>query len=214
LITVPRYEIWHILAASQVAVSRTCIHADADAVLHPECPGCAALIARMVSEAEQATMGPSLRAERIAELQDLTNATLPADAWLAADRPSLLPIRDLTPDERAAHDEDPRPGVWTAELGADLRALTQEQTDVLIRSELVHVAAAAEREEVLAAVGGLDGLSSVRVAVAPDLVRDITRQRGGIDSDPLVRLLAYRAWGDRDRRWFELRGSESELVYP
>ena len=31
-------------------------------------------------------------------------------------------------------------------------------------------------------------------------------QRGGIDSDPLVRLLAWRAWGDRDRQWFEERG--------
>jgi hypothetical protein len=26
-------------------------------------------------------------------------------------------------------------------------------------------------------------------------------QRGGIHSDPLVRLLAFRAWGDRDRSW-------------
>lgn len=121
-------------------------------------------------------------------------------------RPSLLAARDLTPDERAAHDEDPRPGIWTAELGADLRALTQEQTDALIRSELVHVAAPAEREEVLAAIGGWGGFGSVCVAIAPDLVRDITRQRGGIDSDPLVRLLAYRAWGNRDRRWLELLG--------
>jgi hypothetical protein len=32
------------------------------------------------------------------------------------------------------------------------------------------------------------------------------QQRGGIDSDPLVRLLAWRAWGDRDRQWFEERG--------
>lgn len=28
-----------------------------------------------------------------------------------------------------------------------------------------------------------------------------TGQRGGIHSDPLVRLLAFRAWGDRDRAW-------------
>ena len=35
---------------------------------------------------------------------------------------------------------------------------------------------------------------------------DATRQRGGIASDPLVRLLAFRAWGDRDRHWFEDRG--------
>jgi hypothetical protein len=127
-----------------------------------------------------------------------------------APRPSLFDVRELTPEERAAHDEDPRPGVWTAELGADLRVLTQDQTDALIRGELVHVAAPAEREHVLAVVGGWDGLRSVRVAAAPDLVREITRQRGGIDSDPLVRLLAYRAWGDRDRRWPELRGEPGE----
>ena len=28
-------------------------------------------------------------------------------------------------------------------------------------------------------------------------------QRGGIHSDPLVRLLAYRKWANRDRAWFE-----------
>ena len=123
-----------------------------------------------------------------------------------APRPSLFDVRELTPEERAAYDDDPRPGVWTAELGADLRVLTQDQTDALIRGELLHVAAPAEREQVLAAVGGRYGLRPVRVAAARDLVRNITRQRGGIDSDPLVRLLAYRAWGNRDRRWPELRG--------
>lgn len=131
-----------------------------------------------------------------------------------APRPSLLAARELTPQERVAHDEAPRPGVWTAELGADLRVLTQDQTDVLIRGELVHVAAPAEREEVLAAIGSRDGFGSVRVPAPSGLVRDITRQRGGIDSDPLVRLLAYRAWGDRDRRWFELLDDEPTVVSP
>ena len=37
-----------------------------------------------------------------------------------------------------------------------------------------------------------------------------TRQRGGIDSDPMVRLLAYRAWGDRDRTWFERRSERPD----
>jgi hypothetical protein len=30
--------------------------------------------------------------------------------------PSLFATRDLTPEERAAHDEDPRPGVWAGQL--------------------------------------------------------------------------------------------------
>ena len=39
--------------------------------------------------------------------------------------------------------------------------------------------------------------------LAPQQYITATRQRGGIDSDPMVRVLAYRAWKDRDRGWFE-----------
>ena len=107
---------------------------------------------------------------------------------------SLLPDRPLTLEERAAHDEDPRPGVWAGEAGADLRRLTQEETDGLIRSELALEAAALnERSEVRRMIGG----SGAWLVDPP-----ATRQRGGIDSDPRVRLIAYRAWGDRDRQWF------------
>ncbi len=128
-------------------------------------------------------------------------------------RPSLLPDRPLTPEERAAHDEDPRPGVWAGEGGADLRALTQEETDTLIRIDVLRCAGFDDYMDVLASVGlaghettgrELPGQFGMGIALA-DGVR-ATRQRGGIDSDPLVRLLAYRAWGDRDRQWFELRG--------
>jgi hypothetical protein len=42
----------------------------------------------------------------------------------------------LTPEERVAQGEDPRPGVWAGEPGADLRKLTQDQTDALVRCEL------------------------------------------------------------------------------
>jgi hypothetical protein len=116
---------------------------------------------------------------------------------------SLLPTRDLTPDERSAHDELPRPGVWAGEGGADLRALTQDETDGLIRRMLYAAAAPGEHDELVAAVGMPRGI----LVLAPPPGRKAAHsQRGGIDSDPLVRLLAYRAWGDRDQRWFELRG--------
>jgi len=110
--------------------------------------------------------------------------------------PSLLPVRDLTPEERVAHDEDPRPGVWAGESGADLRALTQEDTDQLIRADLWHNAPLGEHLQLKGVIGEL---RAVFVAIDEAQEMRIYTQRGGIDSDPLVRLLAYRAWGDRDR---------------
>jgi hypothetical protein len=118
------------------------------------------------------------------------------------DAVTSLVHREQTPEDREAALEDPRPGLWAGELGADLRELTQDLTDVLIRHELLKRAEDADWAELDRAFGKLprvrfvvDGLD-VRAAV----------QRGGIDSDPLVRVLAWRAWGHRDRRWFELRG--------
>lgn len=102
----------------------------------------------------------------------------------------VLVDRDLTPDERAAYDEPPRPGIWVGDIGADGRALSQEETDALIRVRLVHHV---DRREVRQLAPG---------SYMPVFHTLATRQRGGIDSDPMVRLLAYRAWGDRDRRWF------------
>jgi hypothetical protein len=117
-------------------------------------------------------------------------------------RPSLLPDRDLTPDERAAHDEEPRPGTWFGDPGADGRGLTQDETDLLVRRELARMTQdLAEHEQILQAIGGR---ASPVLLDSAGLVA--SAQRGGIDSDPLVRLLAFRAWGDRDTRWFEQRG--------
>jgi len=108
---------------------------------------------------------------------------------------SLFLDRPLTAEERAAHDEDPRPGVWGGTRDADLRKLSQDETDALVRIELWQEASR-RGDDIGEIEGALGNLTSA-----------IGRcQRGGIDSDPLVRLLAYRAWGDRDRRWFEGRG--------
>lgn len=117
-------------------------------------------------------------------------------------RSALFPGRPLTSEERDAHDEDPRPGVWAGQIGqyygaeeqGDLRVLTQDQTDRLIRLELLVEHYRLERSEVKRMVGHL------LQPHGDDIL--MVNQRGGIDSDPLVRLLAYRAWGDRDRRWF------------
>ncbi len=104
----------------------------------------------------------------------------------------------LTPEERAAHDEDPRPGAWAGERGADLRRLSQDETDILIRRELIDAAALAELDDVERACGSPPRTRTVTLQANGE-DRRVTRQRGGLDSDPLVRLLAYRAWGDRDR---------------
>lgn len=115
--------------------------------------------------------------------------------------------RAPTPEDLEAERETPRSGLWAGENGADLRKLTQEETDLLIRHELWVMAKTEEGDAVLAACGG-----SAEVLLGVTLDRDgpipvhASRQRGGIDSDPLVRILARRTWGDRDRRWFELRG--------
>lgn len=98
-----------------------------------------------------------------------------------------------------------RPGVWAGEDDADLRALTQDQTDALIRGELIRSAPAAERAALVRAYG-----EPREVAVPASSPAGTTAtchvQRGGLDSDPRVRTLARRAWGDRDARWFALRG--------
>lgn len=139
-------------------------------------------------------------------------------------RSLLAPVDDDHPDraalleaERTAIADAERPGSWFGEDGADGRMLTQEATDMLIRDELWREVAPttspAEREELLGILG------APQVVLLPSPLRstrsdpDLTDrfhvanvQRGGIDSDPLVRLLAFRAWGHRDRRWFEDRG--------
>lgn len=107
----------------------------------------------------------------------------------------LFPERPLTPEERGAHDEYPRPGLWAGESRSDLQKLTQDETDALIRIELWQEAS--RRGEDVSEIEGLLGHPSSAIGRC---------QRSGIDSDPLVRLLAYRAWADRDRRWFEGRG--------
>ncbi|HEU4728474.1 MAG TPA: hypothetical protein VFT22_11305 [Kofleriaceae bacterium] len=123
--------------------------------------------------------------------------------------PELFPARDLTSEERAAHDEDPRPGsCFTPRTGVS-RRVSQSDTDLLIRVELWSRAPASAR----AMFEELMGIPRWRPGAITDPMVPTTYQRGGIDSDPFVRLLAYRAWGNRDRGWFEERGVRSgELV--
>src|ERR1043165_3107316 len=139
-------------------------------------------------------------------------------------RSLLAPVDDDHPDraalleaERMAIADAERPGSWFGEEGADGRMLAQEATDMLIRDELWREVAPTtspvEREELL----GILGAPQVVLLPSPlqpggtdpdltDRFHVANVQRGGIDSDPLVRLLAFRAWGHRDRRWFEDRG--------
>lgn len=129
---------------------------------------------------------------------------------------SLLDERDLTAAERAAIADEPRPGVWIEEhdTPADLvgdvlvqrlgdgRTLTQHETDLLVVRELWNDAphASAQQDALRPAVVAWLKPSMVRLTGDERVAH---QQRGGIHSDQLVRLLAYRAWGERDRQWFD-----------
>jgi hypothetical protein len=90
----------------------------------------------------------------------------------------------------------------------DGRLLSQDDTDGAIATELLLVISTtrAERVAMRQALGVFrkpeilveqaDGSGSRTVSLY-----EMIQQRGGIHSDPIVRLLAYRSWGDRDRRW-------------
>jgi hypothetical protein len=130
---------------------------------------------------------------------------------------SLLDARELTADELEAIADEPRPGVWieehevfhnvgsTIQREGDGRALTQHETDLLIVRELWNDHAASTRP-LQDAVAAWLRPPMVRLEADERSIRGVAHeQRGGTHSDPLVRLLAHRAWGDRDQRWFELR---------
>jgi hypothetical protein len=198
-------------------MSLTCQHSIADAPNHPECQGCRAIPRRESRAAQEWDAMSDDERRRAFAAMGAASSGRPDPRprpdhlhWYHADRlifddpwcPSLLLDRPLTPDEDVARSEDPRPGVWAGEEPSDLRGLTQEQTDVLIRFELINFASHPdERDDVLAVVGSHP--RSARILGQGAIAQ---AQRGGIDSDPMVRLLAFRAWGDRYRRWAELRG--------
>jgi hypothetical protein len=180
-------------------MSAPCHHADTDAFDHPECAGCRLLVAQRRPSPERPDQRTEIERPERARLRDHRADRLIVDD--PAPRPSLLAARDLTPEERAAQDEDPRPGVWVRDQGADLRELTQDQTDALIRRELWQEASSRGEDDMREVEGVLGKPCIIDLGV-----RLVSTQRGGIDSDLLVRVLAHRAWGDRDRQWFELRG--------
>lgn len=133
---------------------------------------------------------------------------------------TLLDERELTAAERQAIADEPRPGVWidtvvTVKVDgppievrpnvSDGRTLTQDETDTMIARELFRERSTSDQE--------------TKRLVSTWLTRGIyfngvepTQQRGGIHSDPLVRLLAYRAWGERDRQWFTLLFADAHEI--
>ena len=118
----------------------------------------------------------------------------------------ILSPRPLTPGDLAARDQAPRPGTWYGDPHADGRALTQHETDLLIRRELVSFAWPAEHRDIEGIVGAASWIPLASGWRAGHPFEAARTQRGGIDSDPAVRVLAYRAWGDRDHTWLDLRG--------
>lgn len=142
---------------------------------------------------------------------------------------TLLDERELSDAERLAIADEPRPGVWieehevyvklathplSAQTGepievkpeidrsGDGRTLTQHETDVLIVRELWRRTQNGATFPVSAELH-----SAVLPWLGPMLLdtdggkyrSEAYQQRGGLHSDEVVRLLAFRAWGERDR---------------
>lgn len=105
----------------------------------------------------------------------------------------LLASRTFTDEERTVHDAAPRPG-WCWHL---LRRLSQDETDVRIRRLLLALAQPEDRDELARLVGPIP---------SPGLGERTAMQHGGLDSDPLIRVLALRAWGRRDLSFSFERG--------
>jgi hypothetical protein len=120
---------------------------------------------------------------------------------------TLLLERDLTAEERQAIADEPRPGVWIQDAQGpgysmqptgDGRALTQHETNILIGLELWMGSHYPDNHDIEAALG-YRGSTTIDL---PDIEGGFAfQQRGGIHDDPLIRLIAFRKWGERDRRW-------------
>jgi len=114
-----------------------------------------------------------------------------------------------TEEERAAVRDVARPGTWFGDVGADGRSLTQVDTDLLVRCELWMSHPASKIFD----AGESDSAPAnrnFRLALGtcgPRMYGEnfALKQRGGVDSDPLVRLLAWRTWGTRDRDWGDVQ---------
>lgn len=154
--------------------------------------------------------------------RELNNRVAPwsfDQGWLAIDKAlrehapprSLLDPTGNDAAERAAIAEAERSGSWYGDTGADGRMLSQDDTDILVRCELWNrMDLRVLDEKVHAEMTGICGPQHVlnldTDANGWKIFHPATQQRGGIASDPLVRLLAFRAWGDRDLRWCENHG--------
>lgn len=103
--------------------------------------------------------------------------------------------RALSPDEQAAIDMVENAGVFARFTITENRPLDQHETNCMIADE-VHVAIY-QRDGARAATASL-GIIGPWINKVP---KHWGHQRGGIHSDPLVRLFAYRCWNDRDRFW-------------
>lgn len=130
----------------------------------------------------------------------------------------LLDERDLTAEERASVADEPRPGIVlrrSSRRGPDGYTLlppveivlTQQDTNALIETELANHAgnSVAVRDDMLR----LFAKPPTQVVVGEPPAA-ASEQRGGIHEDPVVRLLAFRAFGDRDRDWFDVHVEANE----
>lgn len=107
----------------------------------------------------------------------------------------------------------PRPPAYRTGNGFDEHQLDQYETDMLIAYELWQRFGwcdSSVSDEITRIIGspamiaieiGVGRWNGVGKPTSEYAMCYATEQRGGIHSDPLVRLLAYRTWGERDRMW-------------
>lgn len=110
-------------------------------------------------------------------------------------------LTDPVDHEREAEQREPRPGWVMFDTETPLR-VDQDDTERLIASELLSLAMFDEVDDLTRLIGSPMGIwVDAADTAGPGYRQIVQRQRGGISTDPLVRVLAYRAWGDRDHSW-------------
>jgi hypothetical protein len=116
----------------------------------------------------------------------------------------LLDYEQFSDEAREYAKRPPMPGLAYVN-GPSPERLTQDETDALILCDLYTRLTAIEQAELCALQGPPMAIKiHVRARIGARHYRLATEQRNGLHSDPLIRALAYVAWGMRDMWWLSI----------